>query len=470
MIFNRSAVGKRHRFRAFFPRLAANLYSAALAKSALTWDGRDKGETMSDANNGKLSQHDLDILRRLGRRKAQLAADPVNIERREAWYAHDAGEPSARPMVLAEIAGVRDPHPPVSDSDCHCQNQWARRIERGLVQEIYQFDELKDDHVIEPRMQTNWKVKVSDYGVQQVVHNSDADVTLAARSWDPPIKDIDADFDKLHRRTYAVDREATMAQLERLEEVFDGILPVTIRGKFFWSMGLTWPAIDLVGLQNLMLLMYDNPNGLHRLMTFLRDDHLAYAKWLESEGLLNLDNENDYIGSGSMGYTHDLPEANHKEGEPLRLSDLWVLSESQETVGVGPELFEEFIFPYQLDIARNFGKSYYGCCEPVNNRWHVLKRLPNLARVSVSPWADEEFMAQACGTQYVYSRKPKPTQVSTGRFDEDAIRADLRHTLDVTRRCGCRTEIIMKDVHTLHDEPDRLARWVQLTRQEIASQ
>ena len=103
----------------------------------------------------------------------------------------------------------------------------------------------------------------------------------------------------------------------------------------------------------------------------------------------------------------------------------------------------------------------------MNNRWHILSRLPNLARVSVSPWADEDFMAAACGRHCVYSRKPNPTQVSTGRFDEAAIRADLRRTLDATGRHGCRTEIIMKDVHTLHDEPNRLARWVELARQEI---
>ena len=33
---------------------------------------------------------------------------------------------------------------------------------------------------------------------------------------------------------------------------------------------------DLVGLEGLMLLMYDDPDGLHRLMAFLRDDHLAF--------------------------------------------------------------------------------------------------------------------------------------------------------------------------------------------------
>jgi len=201
-------------------------------------------------------------------------------------------------------------------------------------------------------------------------------------------------------------------------------------------------------------------------MAFLRDDHLAHASWMEKEGLLTINNENDYMGSGSMGYTRDLPKTGRAKSDPVRLEDLWVLLESQETVGVGPDLFEEFIFPYQLSIAEKSGKVYYGCCEPVHNRWHVLKRLPHLARVSISPWADEEFMAKALGTDIIYSRKPNPTLISTDKFDEVAIRADIRKTLTTAK--GCRIELIMKDVHTLNEQPGRLARWVELARETIS--
>ena len=176
----------------------------------------------------------------------------------------------------------------------------------------------------------------------------------------------------------------------------------------------------------------------------------------------------DYIGSGSEGYVPDLPAPGFVPGRPARLRDQWVLLESQETVGVGPELFKEFIFGYQQEIADQFGLVYYGCCEPVHTRWHVLEKFANLRAVSVSPWCDEDFMAEHLGRRRVYSRKPNPTLISTERFDEAAIRADLRKTLQATRRHGCATEIIMKDVHTLHNEPDRLARWVQLAREECA--
>ena len=409
----------------------------------------------------KLGKHDLDILRRLAERKLELADDPVNVERREAWYKLDAGTDD-RPMVLAEIGGVGDDVRPLPDSVLECEDPWARGVERGFRVESYQFGVLKDDHVVEPYLSVNWQVQVSDRGVTAVQHHPDTGGKLGARRWDAPIQDLDKDFGKLHPRTATVNREATFAAKERLEKVFDGLLPVRIRGGYWWTMGMTWPAVELIGLDKLMLYMFDNPEGLHRIMAFLRDDHIGYAQWLEKEGLLNLNNENDYIGSGSMGYTRELPQSGWQEGDPVRMKDQWVLSESQETVGVGPDQFEEFIFPYQLAVAEKFGKCYYGCCEPVHTRWHVLKRMPNLERVSISPWTDEEFMAQELGRDYVYSRKLNPTLVSTEIFDEDAIRDDARRTLTVAK--DCRVEIVMKDVHTLNNEPDRLARWVQIVR------
>jgi hypothetical protein len=409
---------------------------------------------------------DRAILRRLAAQKKALAESPVNGERREAWLAAHGLRPR-RPLILAEHGGIMDPKRPFAPT-LECREEWARGVESGLRYEIWRHEWLKDDHVVEPWIATNWRVSIGNYGVQPVMHKADNAGHLGARRWDPPIRDLDADFGKLHARSIAVDREGTLAFKAVLDDVFDGVAPVVLRGGFWWTLGMTITAIDLIGLEPLMLYMYDNPAGLHRLMALLRDDHLQIARWLEQEGLLSLNNANDYIGSGSEGYVPDLPAPGYAADRPARLKDQWVLIESQETVGVGPELFEEFIFPYQKAIADHFGLVYYGCCEPVHTRWHVLEKLTNLRAVSVSPWCDEEFMAAHLGQRRVYSRKPNPTLISTERFDETAIREDLRKTLRAARKHGCPTEIVMKDVHTLHNEPERLARWVQLAREECA--
>ena len=417
-----------------------------------------------------LVSSDIDVLRSLAERKARIASSPINAERRVIWHRHNGLE-RVRPMILAEIVGVLDETLP--DKALKCSDEWARRWERSLRSEVYEHEVVRDDNVLEPWIDVNWRVQATPYvdPSETSVHvPKREDGKLGARRWDPPIRDIARDFTKLHAREFSVDRDATLAEKARLEAVFDGILPVRIRGNFWWTFGMTWTVIDLIGLENLMLFMYDDPDGLHRIMRFIHDDHVAFSEWLEKEGLLTLNNESDYTGSGSRGHSKELPRSDlapQRPGvpsRPARTRDMWLLLESQETVGVGPEQFEQFIFPYQLDLARRFGLVYYGCCEPVHNRWHVLEKIPNLRSVSVSPWADEKLLAEALAGRYVYSRKPNPAQVSTEIFDENAIRADIRTTFTTARECDI--EIIMKDVHTLSGHPERLARWVQIAREE----
>ena len=402
---------------------------------------------------------DREILSDLAKEVLEVVNGPVNQDRRRLWLKHNSLE-GERPMVLIEPCGVEQ------DWTHKCEDEKARSIEGGLRYRLFHFKNIADDLVIPAYLTVNWHVSGTGYGVAPVTHRGETtDGAMGSYVWEHPIEDISRDFHLLGQRTFSVDREATLAEKARLEEMTDGVMPVRIRGGYWWTMGLTWAAINLIGLENLMLYMYDDPEGLHKIMAFLRDDHLAHAEWLESEGLLTLNNEADYVGSGGHGWCNDLPQSDWKDGDPVRMKDMWVLSESQETVGVGPELFEEFIFPYQLAIAERFGLTYYGCCEPVHSRWHVIKKIPNLRSVSISPWCDQEFMAEAMGRDYVFCRKPNPTLISTEKFDEDLIREDIRHTLTVAK--GCEIELVMKDVHTTANDPTRSARWVRIAREVI---
>jgi hypothetical protein len=337
-----------------------------------------------------------------------------------------------------------------------------------MWEKILHFDLLQDDRTVEPWVEWNWIVSLGDYGVDvRMERGRDAQGREHAFHWDAPITDLARDLDRLRPRRFEVHREASLAWQRALEEIFAGILPVRQRGRYWWTMGLTQVAVFLVGLENLMLCMYDCPAEVHRLMAFLRDDHQRLLDWIDQEALAALNNEADYIGSGSWGYTRDLPTDDAAD-RPVGVRDLWGLSESQETVGISPDQFAEFIFPYQRAVIERFGKAYYGCCEPVHGRWDSVRQIANLARVSVSPWCDQEMMAEATATRgVVFCRKPNPTLISTEVFDEDAIAADLEQTLQLTRSRGCSVELVMKDVFHLNDQPWRLARWVELAREAI---
>jgi len=128
-------------------------------------------------------------------------------------------------------------------------------------------------------------------------------------------------------------------------------------------------------------------------------------------------------------------------------------------------MFEEFVFQYQLPILKKFGLNCYGCCEALENRWHIIKRIPNLRRVSVSPWANLEKMAEYIGDKYVLSLKPNPTDLAVSVMDQESVRKKIKNALKITR--GCILEIIMKDNHTLGNNPSNLVNWVKIVREEI---
>lgn len=211
--------------------------------------------------------------------------------------------------------------------------------------------------------------------------------------------------------------------------------------------------------------MCDNPEGLHRLMAWLRDEHLHFLSWFEDQGLLSDQNEDDYVGSGGLGYSDELPRLDRAADDPVKLIDLWGFGESQETVGISPAMFDEFVLPYQVPLLERFGLNCYGCCEGLHMRINsILQHVPRLRRVSGSPWVDQTILAERLAGRCIFSRKPNPTLVCTS-FHEDAIREDLRQTLQIAGN-GC-LEFILKDTHTVQHQPRRLSRWVEIALEEV---
>jgi len=93
-----------------------------------------------------------------------------------------------------------------------------------------------------------------------------------------------------------------------------------------------------------------------------------------------------------------------------------------------------------------------------------LRRIRNLRRVSISPWADIAKSAAQLGSDYVFCCKPHPAAVATERMDEAAITRHMAEVFTITRQHECRVELMLKDLHTVRHEPRRLARWVELAK------
>jgi hypothetical protein len=404
-----------------------------------------------------IASADRAVLRALAARVAALAARPAEMEKREAWYALNALKPT-RPLLLVDPENGWNEI--VTPASLECRGPLARRWEMVLRKELFWGESVRDDKPIEALFEVGYTFTDTEWGVQETYHGGASGQSYA---WEGAITSP-ADVEKIGVPRIEVDWRTSHETLALACEVFSGLLRVRLRSVWWWSLGMTLDLARLVGLEKMLYLLHDNPGMIHAVMARLRDGYLAKLDWLEGQGLLSLNNDHSYVGSGGIGYSRELPR-DGTDGLPVHTRDMWCLTESQETLGISPAQFEEFVFQYQLPVQERFGLNCYGCCEPLDSRWHVVKKVPRLRRVSVSPWADQAKMAGFLQDRYVYSRKSPPSLLALPRIDEEAVRADIRATLQAAR--GCVLEIIMKDNHTLGRNPDNLVQWVRIAREEI---
>lgn len=401
-------------------------------------------------------------LRSLAERWMAQATRPVMAERRRAWTALKDLH-AERPMVLFETWTLLDY---VTDDELVCENEQLRWVERQMLWHVRHAEEVGDDIVVEPFYRVYWHITSTGYGVDLTAqHSTDAQGNDVGYTFDYPIHSPE-DIDRLVPRTWQVDRGLTQQRAEALQDIFGDILPVVLHGTgAFWS-GLTQDLYKLIGNDRLLLWTYDAPDALHRIMAYIRDDRLAYYDWLEREGLLGLNSTGwELVGSGSPGYTSALPTTNRGE-ESVRLADLWVWMESQETTMISPAMFGGLFLPYMADVCRRFGLVYYGCCEPVHDRWdRIAAAIPNVRAVSISPWCNQQVMAEKLGRSCVFSRKPKAAPISGEAPDWDVLRADVDETLAAARDCNL--EIVYRDVYRICGDRPRLRRWVEMARARI---
>jgi len=407
-----------------------------------------------------ISPPDRDVLQRLAHRVAEIAASPRMQEVRRLWTAHNRLQ-RTRPLVFCDPENGWNEI--LTEAQMECRGKLARRWEMDLRKEIFWGLEMGDDKPVEPSFDVPYTVSADDWGLKPEYHKT---ATAGSYVWDAPIKDYATDLRKLHAPEFAIDWETTHGCLALAHGVFDGILAVRLKGTWWWSLGLTWPAVTLRGLQNLMCDLIENPDGLKELLSILCRGHLAKLDYLEANGLLSLNNDGTYVGSGGFGFTDELPQPDF--AGRVRTRDMWGFTESQETVHVSPAMYEQFVFPHEKPIMDRFGLTCYGCCEPLHGRWHVVSRHHKLRRVSCSPWVDVEKMAGYLGDKYIFSLKPNPAALAVPEIDEESIRRGLREMLAKTR--GCVVELIMKDNHTLGGRPENAVRWCRMAQEEAERQ
>ncbi len=424
------------------------------------WTAFDYGSTPK-FNAGKkgeisISKRDREILRRLAAKVAEIASGPGEDKKRRLWTSHNMLN-TKEPVILCDPENGWNEI--ITKDLIECSGSLAQRWEVVLRKEVYWSENIKDDKVIEPFFDIGYTHSDDEWGLVSRVSGGTGGGSYV---WDAPVKNI-GDVEKMHYHKIEVDHQTTRAAIDTAEDTFGDILQIRLTGRWWWTLGLTLDLAFLRGLENIMMDMIDDPGLIHRLMTILRDGTLKKLDYLEENSLLALNNDS-YIGSGGFGYTDELPAPGFDE-KKVRTIDMWGFGDSQETGSVSPGMFKEFVFPYQVPLLKRFGLNCYGCCESLDERWEIVKEIPNLRRVSVSPWSDLELMAKNLGDRYIFSMKPNPAVLAVPVMDQEVVRKKISDALNKTK--GCIVEIIMKDNHTIGNNPDNIINWVRILREEI---
>jgi hypothetical protein len=417
-----------------------------------------------------VSDKEVRVLRNLAVRWKEHASRPVMEERRRQWRAVKDLQ-AERPMILVETCMLSDY---IGQDELVCRDPYLRNIEKSLFEIVRHADEIGDDIVVDPYFRIPWDIEISDYGVPIVAtHVQACDGSDVGYSFNFGVQS-EEDFEKLHLRTRRVNRRETARQKDMLEDIFGDILPVKVGGydpfdpdpgyrPWLGNLfgGLTMDLFKLIGNDNLLLWVYDEPELIHKMMELIRDDRQAHFRFLEREGLLYQNLDTWMPCNGSYGFVSDLRRID-EDGE-VCLKDCWCWTESQESEPISPSMFNEFFLPYIAEVTRPFGLTYYGCCEGLDDRFeYVRQAIPNLRVVSVSGWSDLFKMGEMLGKDYVYSRKPTPANISGANPYWDLLEKDVSNTLAAAKNCNL--EFCYRDIYTINGDRPRLRRWVEMTR------
>lgn len=420
--------------------------------------GRDRAPWTDGTEKGfAMTTQDRTRLRALAGAYAEAAHSKAMDERREKWRLHNGLHERTCPFHIEDNGSFfADLMPPLE-----CADDLCRALEHRLLRALTAYEQIDDDRIIPARFLVDWCTPTSTLCEELAITRAESSNGLGYHT-NTPVQDIDADFHKLQRRTITLDREATERQADLARKVFAGLLPVEVgRVSSFYSNGITNKAVHLMGMQELYLQMALNPEGVHRLLSFLADDNWALGQWEEAEGLLTLNHD------GNQGYctgsSHYSDETTTVTGARVATTDCYGYLESQESASISAEMFDEFVMPHIERLASRFKLLKFGCCEPVHDLITVLKRLPNLRKVSVTPWCDQRKLVERCPRDIIWCRKPIPLKLCGTTFDSEAMRAHLQETLDIA--ADYFVEFVYRDTNPLTGAmQDRVAATCRLVR------
>ncbi len=412
-----------------------------------------------------LKTSEIDILRHLAQKYMNYANMPVQKEKINLWKALNRGK-MERPMVCMDQLPWNELV--CEDLICKIEDPFWREVEENLRMSIYKWENIPVDMVLNDFISIPKAVTNNDYGIAVVKKTMGEEGGILSQHFTSVVNKME-DVDLIKDKIIVHDENLTNKRHEEASQIFKDVAPFMMRNHtgshidFSFYLGLWDILSELMGIEASYINMFDDPDFVHAAMEAMTRATIAC---IEQANELKLHDNNTNMAHCTHIYTDDLlPESG--SGKEAISQNCWGFGLAQIFTGISPDMFEEFEFQYIERLAKHFGKLYYGCCDKLDNKLHIIKRIPNVKKISCSPWSDKTNFAEKIGSDIVMSFKPNPAFLAVGSLDEASVRAELESVYDLAKANNVNVEFILKDVSTVGREPQRLRRWAEIAM-EIA--
>ncbi|MCL2202367.1 MAG: hypothetical protein FWB88_00290 [Defluviitaleaceae bacterium] len=406
----------------------------------------------------KITQKEKTLLQELAKGYAELAAHPAQKERRDR--ARDINDlKPRRPMVWLHEVPWHEMN--IDDAlTLQCEDPFARDMEWFFRHNFFRWKYIQADTILENEYSIYKKFTHTGNGlhIQENVIATDIKNNIISHYYLDQLDTMEK-VAGLKTPKITAHPEDDAQRMEWARDILGDILPVRLRGHGIYHA--PWDRIPRFrGVTPVMEDLIDNPDLLHAIIKRFTENMQTEMKQMEALELYDAAVESIHC---TPAYTSDLPGT-----EPAKLSGIWYRGMAQMFGDISPRMWQEFELDYIRPLMAQCGLVYYGCCEKLDNKISLLKTVPNMRKIGVSPWANAESCAEQIGGGYVYAHKPNPAHVS-GDFAENAVRAEIKRIIETCRAHGCPYEFVLKDISTVTYKPQNLIAWVDTVMEVIDS-
>lgn len=406
---------------------------------------------------------DKTVLRELASRYAEFARSDGNREKIRLHRAVNDLE-MIRPIVLIDEIPWEEME--IGDElALRCEDEDYRGLEQDLRRSLYKLKHMPADLALPDFIGVGKVIHSTGIGVEveeeQIGKNNGG---ISSHKYHNVF--LEKGLDMLHNPVITYDEEETLKRFTKIGEAVGDILPVKITGQpTGYELGCkTWDTIaTLMGADDLLMGLVEEPEFMHQLVQKLTDIFMNTVKQYEEQNLIEM--EPLYCHSASASVSGMGKEAGDYEHNNLK--KVWGRGLAQILAAVSPAMHDEFDIQYMIKAMEPFGYVYYGCCEPLDKKIDILEQIPNLRKISITPWADINTAAERIGSRYVISCKPNPAQLSLGKLDRDAVYKELSGILVACKKHGCSFELVLKDISTVNGNPECLFEWERIAMELV---